>query len=425
MIPVNDPKIDTKNRRRKRLFINSILVIFLLLVLKSVCDVYSSPLLNISEISPTIELKCTGTPQERRALASLGDSVSPDRWREMMLCMMKRERTLMGMFALHISKSGGTSLCDIFTKEQCFQTPKAYKKWNCWHPKMTTKEVDFKPQWIRSSAAEPYNLQHLSYPARKHWIVLDPYTPEPTCEHVRMYMAQFKQKIAMSENWLPLGGVCQDDFMNLITIRNPMDRLVSQYSHILRVCKKINAKNSTRCDPLIVKPISNNSRSFFNLTNWMTHFDIVSDNYLVRSLSSREGYQMPFGHMDAFIHSALENLRKFDWILIIDSNNKFERSTDTLLKVGLGLNSTLPKNNSKPNSTKESLSDESFKILADWNQLDYEIWLEAQKLHELDYQSLTYMRKYAHDLFQIWNQRRGRDSCCGRFCTNATNINLF
>lgn len=91
-------------------------------------------------------IKCTGTPEERRALALLGDSVSPKRWRDMTQCMIDREKTLTGVFALHISKSGGTSLCNLFKTEKCFVPPSPDKESNCWYSAMKTTFVDFSPK---------------------------------------------------------------------------------------------------------------------------------------------------------------------------------------------------------------------------------------------------------------------------------------
>jgi hypothetical protein len=264
-----------------------------------------------------------------------------------------------------------------------------------------------------------FNLHLVDYYNITGWIILEPSVPEATCDDVKRHLDQYEQKIAMSENWLPTGGVCQDDFINVIMMRNPMERLLSQYSHILRLCEKVNPKNVELCDLMTFKP-TNSTMRLFNITTMMKYFDIVSDNYIARSLSTREAYQAPVGRMEEYSALAIQNLKKFDWILLIDNNKEGKNSTNILLELGLGFSSSsLPKENVDPQSHSLSLSDESRKILMDLNKFDHEIWKEAQRLHELDIKSLKYMEKYGKDLLLIWNQRRRGDSCCGRVCRSS------
>jgi hypothetical protein len=49
---------------------------------------------------------CTGTAPEQRALVERGGSL--DDWRNMARCVRRRQAKLVGHFALHVSKSGGT-----------------------------------------------------------------------------------------------------------------------------------------------------------------------------------------------------------------------------------------------------------------------------------------------------------------------------
>ena len=112
--------------------------------------------------------------------------------------------------------------------------------------------------------------------------------------------------------------------------------------------------------------------------------------------------------MKDYFHVALENLNHFDWILLLwkkdysdihtqHSNN----STHTIMEQGIGLSTLLYSARSKPMTQLESLSPESIKILMDINQWDYQIWMEAQRLHEFYRLSLEYMEKYASDLLDV------------------------
>ena len=61
---------------------------------------------------------CTGTPRERRALAKLGDQASPSDWQAMTKCVLQRQHKLRYIFGLHVSKAGGTSLCNLFKDQK-------------------------------------------------------------------------------------------------------------------------------------------------------------------------------------------------------------------------------------------------------------------------------------------------------------------
>jgi hypothetical protein len=357
-----------------------------------------------------LTLPCTGTPQERRALASLGDAVSSQKWRDMTHCMINRERRLKGIFALHVSKSGGTSLCNAFKTEQCFVPPSDNKEANCWYSAMKTSTVDFAPKWVRSSSAHFFHLPR--------WLEAD--ARQSTCLDIYNHLQQFQQKLAMSENWLPTNGPCQDHFMNVVIVRNPIHRLVSHYSHILRLCKRRTSNHTHLCDVLLQK----DNQHFFNHTIMMEYFDIISDNYIVRSLNTMQGYKAPLGHMEESLSIALEHLNRFDWILLLleglegSSNN----STNRLMDLGLGLSTVLRPARTKPSTQVVSLSKESENILMDLNKWDYEIWKEAQKLHELDLLSLHYMQQYASDLLLDFRKGSHRDSsCCGNVCVSQKN----
>jgi len=56
-----------------------------------------------------INITCTGLPRERRRIAELGQNVTDEQWLQVLQCMYERERKLVGVYALHVSKSGGRS----------------------------------------------------------------------------------------------------------------------------------------------------------------------------------------------------------------------------------------------------------------------------------------------------------------------------
>jgi hypothetical protein len=325
---------------------------------------------------------------------------------------MKREKALMGIFSLHISKSGGSSLCSLFKNEGCF-TDTVHPNSNCLYPVGSKTSLDFGPKWVRPKA-ERFNMHLYEDFDFKRFLVLDPENSDYTCDDVRTHMHLSKQHLAMSERWLPASGVCQNDFMNVIMIRNPMDRINSHYNHILLMCRMVNKDNTGLCESMFLNQ-PNGTSPIFNETIMMEYFDIASDNYITRTLSTLQGYQAPFGHMEAYIQSALENLNRFDWVLLLNQSE----SSNYLIENGMGLSSKFPHENIRSNVI--SLSNNGMKILHDLNQFDHQIWLEAQRLHELDLQSLQYMQMYGHDLLQLRDQSQEGDSCCGYICDSYFN----
>ena len=169
--------------------------------------------------------RCAGTPGDRRHLAALaseegpGGVVVPRDWRRMASCVASRRRGLLRHFGLHVSKSGGTSLCDVFKKAGC-SAPRR----NCWGNRRN--DTRFRPQWMRSGA----DSRH--FPAL--FAMQKGGARNTTCNDVSRFMLHGKHSFVMSENFLPNNGhLCMGDsqFSNVVILRDLLDRLLSHWGY--------------------------------------------------------------------------------------------------------------------------------------------------------------------------------------------------
>ena len=64
------------------------------------------------EVTPNKILKdnCNVTPEERRDLALKGESATENEWKVMSASILEQEKKTSGVYALHVSKSGGEHL---------------------------------------------------------------------------------------------------------------------------------------------------------------------------------------------------------------------------------------------------------------------------------------------------------------------------
>ena len=365
-------------------------------------------------LKTTFEL-CTGKPQERRQLAELGDDTTKDQWLEMKRCMEEREEELVGVYSLHVSKSGGTSLCDLLKEEQCFISPHNPNA-NCWSNRYRTQVIDLGPQWQRKKKSEAFGFPE--------WVLYnETAVPSSSCDQIVQYLQDNNQKVAMSENWLPEGGnLCQNYFSNIVVIRDPMRRVLSHYQHLYRACmskKTTKGLKRDQCHQMLHGGIWNEeSKNYFNLTFMMEWFDIVSDNYYVRSLNDQSVYKEPFGMNGKggmYLQHALRNLRNFDWIILIQSGNDEEDiNRELIIKYGLGLENDFGISRKKREKKSDIiLRENDYKIMKKLNKYDQKIWSEAKRLNSLDVISLKKYAEYDTD----WSKKRSSHiECCGRIC---------
>jgi len=291
-------------------------------------------------------------------------------------------------------------------KEQCFHPPDREGKSNCWAYKYRSEFIDLGAQWIRKKYA-----LNLNFELPKWMLYDDENTPSYSCNGVRNYLNTYDHSIAMSENWLPDTGLCIHDFLNIMIFRHPLERLRSHYRHIYDTCTR-RSNHPELCSRMIT------DGKYFDVDIMRNAFDIVTDNYYVRSLNDQHVYSSSIGSLrQSQLNSARENLRNFDWILLLGP--EYDNSTKEILQEGIGLSDGLPK--SRQVGKEEKIFDfrpTDWKGLEKMNELDLELWNEAKRLHRLDLLSIRKMKSVSP---QSWYQRfnvtsKNTKSCCGVIC---------
>lgn len=338
-------------------------------------------------------------------------TVADDLWNTMTKSVLTREQSLVGIYALHVSKSGGTSLCDLMKAEKCFYPPDREGKANCWAYQYRSKSIDLGTQWVRKNYSTRGVTTHFELPS---WMLYDEEnTPSSSCNDIRDYLSRYNHTIAMSENWLPKSGVCTNDFLNVIIFRHPLDRLLSHYRHIYNECKHKSGRMS--CSQMLL-----DGGEYFDVDYMNETFDIITDNFYTRSLNGQNVYSSPSSLPDYHLDHARENLRDFDWILLLGL--EFENSTQEILEEGVGLRTPLPTSRQAGNTKKTiRFRSQDLQRLRKMNKLDFRLWEEAKRLHQLDLISIRKMKSASplewHERLKITDKNR-RQGCCGVVCDN-------
>lgn len=343
---------------------------------------------------------CTGTASERRSLAAMGDEATQQDWRDMAACTMERRRQLQAHFFLHVSKSGGTSICD-FTKQQrqaCFSQDLQDAHCQIGDPLHTG------PRWMHTT---PDNFKVAK------WIPFnDNHTPNPTCDEMRQYTQEQGIKFLMKENYLPRkepaggGTSCEKSFWTSIILRDPADRVVSHYNHMRRGCLKDN--DHALCESEMLSSADNH---YFNLTKMKSNFHLITDNYYIRSLSEKAVFhdERDIGNDKVLLQRALTVLRGIDWIMLLEDHD----TMPFILHEGLGLEGPLLHSNSN-HGEHIDVTAQDVRRLRRWNRADYVLYNEALRLHQLDVVSIKKFQQYAPEA--LGSARANDKSCCGVIC---------
>jgi len=231
----------------------------------------------------------------------------------------------------------------------------------------------------------------------------------------------------MPENYIPSDGLCDQDLLGTIAIRNPIERLQSHYDHINLVCYRKHGKREDVNNPChrMFRNKHNDVNRKYNVSFTTKAFDFVTDNYLTRTLNGQEVFGLPFG-MDGkgeeYFAIAMETLVRFDWILITDSDyDQGHEENDLILTQGLGLTSGLPlkrvsARHKLTNVDKYEFLPDDLSYLQDLNDKDIRLWREAHRLHDLDVESLRQLAKYNETLSYMYPKANSTGRCCGHLC---------
>ncbi len=311
------------------------------------------------------------------------------------------------------------------TKARCYKPSEGSEKENCWlRHAQDLKDIPFSAHWIRE---EKFNDIGKAMP---HRMAIDPKrlpSTTFTCEAVQNYLHDYNQLVVFDESYLPAeeggdGKLCQQ-FNNVIIFREPISRILSHFQHLYNACDSKRSKDS--CDKMIRQPIKKNKPKYFNVTLMTNWFDIISDNYYTRSLNDKRGFIQAEGMVDdgygkELFNNALENLRDFDWVILLQSGNYTEdgMNRQKIIEHGLGLyDMEMHHERSRQNMTGDAaigsdifLHPDDYEALIKRNKFDMDLWEEAKKLHALDVSSLERLKKM--------QEKRVMDSdkCCGFVC---------
>jgi len=292
---------------------------------------------------------------------------------------------------------------------------------NCWARRYKSHTVDFGPQWQRKQYSEELKM--------KDWVYFYEHeTPSSACSDIRHHLHHQNQTLAMSENWLPKGGnLCQQDFSNVIVVRDPIKRMSSHYQHLFEEC--IRGKKGVqkeKCLQMIQGgTLNENGINYFNITFMIKWFDIISDNYYLRSINDQNIYKKPFGMEgkgNEYLKMALDNLHNFDWVMVLHDGQADEEiiNTDLITRQGLGLKQKFGHSRKQKGISKNiRLDAKDVEKLKEVNKYDEVIWQEAKRLNALDVYSLKKLTQNGLDPFRgMQNISSGGESkCCGRICT--------
>ena len=234
-------------------------------------------------------------------------------------------------------------MCDTMKVESYFANG---KKANCWHNKYRTDKSDLGSQSVRKKSEDEINFK------LGHWVYYDEQkTPSSRCSDTRAYLYKHNHTLAMSENWLPSGGVCKNDFLNVMIFRHPLERLLSHYRHLYADC--IHHSTSTLCSQMLT------TDGHFDIDFMNKTFDIITDNYYTRSLNEQTVYKEPTGFNGnglQFLKSAMKNLRSFDWILLLGpEGGEGLNQTNLIMEQGIGLSDGLPHSRKRSGKKKKTV----------------------------------------------------------------------
>ena len=157
----------------------------------------------------------------RRALAARTDS-DPAAWRRLGKCLVESRAARPVVMFVHVSKSGGTSVCQNARSDGCSTAGN-----NCW-----VLELDDGPSWISPEAvSRPFLFTDVPS-MRKAWGV------DSCAERLQFSVARGLTFVAV-ENYLSAEMVgesaCEREFVGLIYLRETLTRLHSHFRNTVKL----------------------------------------------------------------------------------------------------------------------------------------------------------------------------------------------
>eukprot|EP00927_Polykrikos_kofoidii_P041927 TRINITY_DN357_c0_g1_i2.p1 TRINITY_DN357_c0_g1~~TRINITY_DN357_c0_g1_i2.p1 ORF type:complete len:381 (-),score=43.18 TRINITY_DN357_c0_g1_i2:156-1298(-) len=250
------------------------------------------------------------------------------------------------IFFLHVSKAGGTFLCMCGWSNKCRapdgKTSKVAS--NC-----HGLEVEYHQLWMpRAFKSIPKKLS--------------------TCNGLAARHMEKKWTLAGDENYLVDGGPCPQ-FWNTIVLRDPVCRLISHLNMLVHGFVGFNPDNGLAIPRITADYV-------------FRKYPLLSDNYLIRTLSGEDVYKLPFGKITReHLARAKSIIERFDTIFDLSS------LSDELKLLGWScLESSGREGAQKYHKDMNATKRTKFVLhkFAVQNALDQELYDHAMKLHDKD-----------------------------------------
>jgi hypothetical protein len=271
------------------------------------------------------------------------------------------------MYFLHISKSGGTAMCDLACRNGC-RTPHCGKNGNCW-----SRQAKDGPIWEISNDHEWW---------MDSGVKLSRNAIYSNCLLEERHLISKDWNFVANENYL-FGGettpnhvqVCSNQFLNVVVIRDPVERVISHMAHMQALYNKRQKKNII----------------FDNVKKFVSDFQVVSSNYMSRILLGGKIFReldntvLRSNHTLAneYLRLAKRHLSEFDVVIIM--SDLFSNRAGNVLRRGLGwsdvdLKSIVGENRFSGTNRTRTISSNDLKIIRDANELDMKLYEYAKFL---------------------------------------------
>ena len=229
-------------------------------------------------------------PPARRALAEAG-VVQEAPWQAMALCMSRRDPD--AVFLLHVSKSGGSSVCTWADASRCLDAASAegvrtLREGNCW-----SRTFDDGPHWFGNMPGANFeDLWAYDRPSKESQRGGD------TCAERVAWARSQRVTFFAVESYMPLSmtytspaPACAGSFTSVIILRDPISRIFSHYAHIHRKFPTVREYLASHYGFGMA-----NNTGRFNATSMAGFFPQISDNVMARPRTHRPCSKQPYMH---------------------------------------------------------------------------------------------------------------------------------
>ena len=338
-------------------------------------------------------------------------------WRELHRCIEARRPLRPSVQLLHISKSGGTSICaaavhagcrdarwaEYYPQDACKIRPRDERarvdnRWvhltwdNC-----IAGHFDDGPRWIAGTAAAAFERWTRDRPSQRSRRRVH------TCDLRAQWLARHRVTFHSIESALSdemvRASACEAQMVGITVMRDPVERIQSHVHAVLAA--------GNRSHPLLARDRllihdgdrrGGVARAIYNVSYLSSLLPVIFDNAYVRFLAGDAAARVPFGAINAsHLALALGVLHSLDFVLPLGSQH-----TGLVLERGLGWprNATAQYMRSRYGS-RPSVREAAFTIadaqwLAHLNRFDYALYGVAHSLHSLDALSLQQLDQHVH-----------------------------